>query len=159
MITYCTFSTTFNKTSYETYEQSNNCNVHYLYLIISIFLIITEALYLKNAAPHPEIFRFPMNSSFHAYDHISLTYTNIWLSRAVQRIWTSTTICERASGGTQRETNEHIFANFICETDVPLRCVARNSELLQNYAHTGIHAIRKYFPLYFLKYTPHIHFR
>ena len=42
-------------------------------------------------------------------------------------------------------TNEHIFANFSCDSDDPLRCVVQNTELLHNFAHAGVHGVRECF--------------
>ena len=43
-------------------------------------------------------------------------------------------------------TKEHIFLNFCCDAEDPLRCVVQNSELLHNYAHAGLTKIGNVFP-------------
>jgi len=42
-------------------------------------------------------------------------------------------------------TNEHIFANFSCDADHPLRCVLQNTELLHTFAQAGFTELRNVF--------------
>jgi hypothetical protein len=48
-------------------------------------------------------------------------------------------------------SKEHIFPNFCCDVEDPLRCVVQNSELLHTYAHAGARRVRKVSRLCFVR--------